>query len=96
MPGCFTRFFFFYIQYPLLLLPVFPRLHELSQTALARSDLSAVESVTLQEALLLISNHFCCYERQSALVAEVSSPPLLEMYFLDLKAFLFIPFFSTK
>ncbi|CAH2092253.1 unnamed protein product [Euphydryas editha] len=58
-------------KYPLLLLPVFPRLHELSQTALARPDLSAVESVTLQEALLVISNHFCCYERQSALVAQV-------------------------
>ncbi|XP_052738184.1 exportin-5 [Bicyclus anynana] len=58
-------------KYPLLLLPVFGRLHELCQTALARSDLSALESVTLQEALLLVSNHFCCYERQSALVAQV-------------------------
>ncbi|XP_050362549.1 exportin-5 [Nymphalis io] len=58
-------------KFPLLLLPVFGRLHELCQTALARPDLSAVESVTLQEALLLVSNHFCCYERQSALVAQV-------------------------
>ncbi|KAH9641557.1 hypothetical protein HF086_002244 [Spodoptera exigua] len=58
-------------QYPLLLLPVFGRLHELCRAALARPDLSAVESVTLQEALLLVSNHFCCYERQSALVAQV-------------------------
>ncbi|XP_053599925.1 exportin-5 [Plodia interpunctella] len=58
-------------KYPLLLLPVFPRLHELCRSALARPDLSAVESVTLQEALLLVSNHFCCYERQSALVAQV-------------------------
>ncbi|XP_060800785.1 exportin-5 [Amyelois transitella] len=58
-------------KYPLLLLPVFPRLHELCRSALARPDLSAVESVTIQEALLLVSNHFCCYERQSALVAEV-------------------------
>ncbi|XP_037870875.1 exportin-5 [Bombyx mori] len=58
-------------KYPLLLLPVFGRLHELSRAALARPDLSVVESVTLQEALLLVSNHFCCYERQSALVAQV-------------------------
>lgn len=58
-------------KYPLLLLPVFGRLHEMSQAALARPDLSAVESVTLQEALLLVSNHFCSYERQSALVAQV-------------------------
>ncbi|CAG5044725.1 unnamed protein product [Parnassius apollo] len=58
-------------KYPLLLLPVFGRLHELVRAALARPDLSAVESVTLQEALLLVSNHFCCYERQSALVAQV-------------------------
>ncbi|XP_075972156.1 exportin-5-like protein Ranbp21 [Anticarsia gemmatalis] len=58
-------------KYPLLLLPVFGRLHELCSTALARPDLSAVESVTLQEALLLVSNHFCCYERQSQLVAQV-------------------------
>ncbi|XP_028163175.1 exportin-5-like [Ostrinia furnacalis] len=58
-------------KYPLLLLPVFPRLHEMCRSALARADLSAVESVTLQEALLLVSNHFCCYERQSALVAQV-------------------------
>ncbi|XP_045492853.1 exportin-5 isoform X2 [Colias croceus] len=58
-------------KYPLLLLPVFPRLHEMCRAALARPDLSAVESVTLQEALLLVSNHLCCYERQSALVAQV-------------------------
>ncbi|CAH2229113.1 jg22168, partial [Pararge aegeria aegeria] len=58
-------------KYPLLLLPVFGRLHELCLNTLARPDLSALESVTLQEALLLVSNHFCCYERQSALVAQV-------------------------
>ncbi|KAJ0179536.1 hypothetical protein K1T71_005248 [Dendrolimus kikuchii] len=58
-------------KYPLLLLPVFGRLHEMCRAALARPDLSAVESVTLQEALLLVSNHFCCYDRQSALVAQV-------------------------
>ncbi|XP_063635892.1 exportin-5 [Cydia splendana] len=58
-------------KYPLLLLPVFGRLHEMCQAALARPGLSAMESVTIQEALLLVSNHFCCYERQSALVAQV-------------------------
>lgn len=59
------------MKFPLLLLPVFGWLHEQCSAALARPDLSAVESVTLQEALLLVSNHFCCYERQSQLVAEV-------------------------
>ncbi|KPJ15304.1 Exportin-5 [Papilio machaon] len=58
-------------KYPLLLLPVFGRLNEMCSAALARPDLSAVESVTIQEALLLVSNHFCCYERQTALVAQV-------------------------
>ncbi|KAM3968247.1 exportin-5-like protein Ranbp21 isoform 2-T2 [Aphomia sociella] len=61
-------------KFPLLLLPVFPRLLEMSRLALERPDLSAVESVTLQEALLLISNHFCCYERQAALVEQVLGP----------------------
>ncbi|KAJ2950388.1 hypothetical protein O0L34_g8631 [Tuta absoluta] len=58
-------------KYPLLLLPVFGRLHESVRAALSRPDLSAVESVTLQEALLLVGNHFCCFDRQSALVAQV-------------------------
>lgn len=61
------------MQYPLLLLPVFSRLHSLAGAVVARADTSAVESVTLQEALLLVSNHFCCYQRQSALVQEVTS-----------------------
>lgn len=61
-------------KFPLLLLPVYPRLLEMSRAALARPDLSAVESVTLQEALLLVSNQFCCYERQAALVEQVLGP----------------------
>ncbi|GBP07029.1 Exportin-5 [Eumeta japonica] len=58
-------------KYPLLLLPVFGRLHGAARAVLARPVLSAVESVTLQEALLLVANHFANYERQSALVAQV-------------------------
>ncbi|XP_059051314.1 exportin-5 [Achroia grisella] len=61
-------------KFPLLLLPVFPRLLEMSRAALARPDLSPVESVTLQEALLLVSNHCCCYERQAALVEQMLGP----------------------
>lgn len=59
-------------KYPLLLLPVFPRIRAAVHQLLARPhQLSAMESVTLQEALLLISNHFCDYNRQRALVGEV-------------------------
>ncbi|GLH08763.1 Exportin-1 [Gryllus bimaculatus] len=59
-------------KYPLLLLPVFERIHATVQSL--NSDpgqLSKMERVTLQEALLLISNHFCDYERQTKFVEEV-------------------------
>lgn len=59
------------LKYPLLLLPVFNRMHSSANAVLSRPELSALCSVTLQEALLIVSNHFCSYERQSALVAEV-------------------------
>uniref|UniRef100_A0A8D8L072 Exportin-5 n=1 Tax=Culex pipiens TaxID=7175 RepID=A0A8D8L072_CULPI len=60
-------------KYPLLLLPIFDQINT-SVTALIRQpdQLSNVEQVTLLEALLLISNHFCDYERQSTFVAEVT------------------------
>lgn len=61
-------------KYPLLLLPVFDQIRA-TVDSLSRHDgpaqLSMLERVTLQEALLLISNHFCDYERQSGFVAEV-------------------------
>lgn len=61
-------------KYPLLLLPVFDQIR-LTVDNLSRHDgpaqLSMLERVTLQEALLLISNHFCDYDRQSTFVGEV-------------------------
>ncbi|KAI4464065.1 exportin 1/5 [Holotrichia oblita] len=54
-------------KYPLLLLPMFDQIR-LTVDNLSRHDgpaqLSTLEKVTLQEALLLISNHFCDYDRQ--------------------------------
>lgn len=60
------------LKYPLLLLPVFEHIHTMV-CGLTRepSPLSKMESITLYEALLLISNHFCDYERQTRFVAEV-------------------------
>lgn len=60
------------LKYPLLLLPVFEQIHT-TVLGLVRepSQLTKMESVTLYEALLLISNHFCDYERQTRFVAEV-------------------------
>ncbi|KAI4464063.1 exportin 1/5 [Holotrichia oblita] len=61
-------------KYPLLLLPMFDQIR-LTVDNLSRHDgpaqLSTLEKVTLQEALLLISNHFCDYDRQSSFVGEV-------------------------
>lgn len=61
-------------KYPLLLLPVFDQIR-MTVENLSRHDgpaqLSMLERVTLQEALLLISNHFCDYDRQSTFVGEV-------------------------
>ncbi|XP_060531637.1 exportin-5 [Cylas formicarius] len=61
-------------KYPLLLLPVFDQIRTTVEN-LSKPDgpaqLSTLEKVTLQEALLLISNHFADYERQSSFVGEV-------------------------
>ncbi|XP_044747732.1 exportin-5 [Coccinella septempunctata] len=60
-------------KYPLLLLPVFDQIKATVEN-LSRADgpaqLSTMEKVTLQESLLLISNHFGDYDRQSNFVAE--------------------------
>ncbi|XP_049825683.1 exportin-5 isoform X2 [Aethina tumida] len=61
-------------KYPLLLLPVFDQIRATVDTlsqANGSNSLSTLEKVTLKEALLLISNHFCDYDRQSSFVAEV-------------------------
>ncbi|XP_067636787.1 exportin-5 [Eurosta solidaginis] len=60
-------------KYPLLLLPVFDQIDTHVKALLddPRNVLSKMERTTLQEALLLISNHFCDYERQTAFVANI-------------------------
>lgn len=60
------------IKYPLLLLPVFDQINSTVQT-LTRppQQINKLERTVLIEALLVISNHFCDYERQSNFVLEV-------------------------
>uniref|UniRef100_A0A182SNG1 Importin N-terminal domain-containing protein n=1 Tax=Anopheles maculatus TaxID=74869 RepID=A0A182SNG1_9DIPT len=59
-------------KYPLLLLPIFDQINTSVKNLIIQPErLSKVEQVTLLEALLLISNHFCDFERQSGFVAEV-------------------------
>lgn len=61
-------------KYPLLLLPVFDQIRvtvENLSRPNSSAQLSSLEKVTLQEALLLISNHFGDYDRQSNFVGEV-------------------------
>ncbi|XP_058807099.1 exportin-5 [Phymastichus coffea] len=57
------------LKYPLILLPVFDQIH--STVRGLASQVSRMECLTLYEALILISNHFCDYQRQSNFVAEV-------------------------
>ncbi|CAG9765454.1 unnamed protein product [Ceutorhynchus assimilis] len=61
-------------KYPLLLLPVFDQIKATVEN-LSRPDsvarLSNMERVTLLEGLLLISNHFGDYERQSSFAGEI-------------------------
>lgn len=60
------------IKYPLLLLPVFDQINSTIKNLIAQQNapLSKGEQIMLQEALLVISNHFGDYERQTAFVAE--------------------------
>lgn len=61
------------IKYPLLLLPVFDQINStIKNLIMTQSEpLSKMEQTLLQEALLVISNHFGDYERQTAYVAEM-------------------------
>lgn len=61
------------IKYPLLLLPVFEQINTTIKNLIAQQNetLSKNEQIMLQEALLVISNHFGDYERQTVFVAEV-------------------------
>lgn len=60
------------IKYPLLLLPVFDQINATVSNLLRQPQhqISKMEKITLQEALLVISNHFCDYERQTNFVKE--------------------------
>ncbi|XP_039280028.1 exportin-5-like [Nilaparvata lugens] len=59
-------------KYPLLLLPIFDRVCTIVSSL--EPKLSKMEYICLQEALLLISNHFCEYDRESNFVGEVLRP----------------------
>ncbi|KDR17037.1 Exportin-5 [Zootermopsis nevadensis] len=75
-------------KYPLLLLPVFDRVYATVQ-GLSRDpeQLSRLERVTLQEALLLISNHFCDYDHQTHFISEVIGSGADEWIALSSRAF---------
>ncbi|XP_023291484.2 exportin-5 [Lucilia cuprina] len=60
-------------KYPLLLLPVFDQINSHVKSLFQQSQhpISKMDRVTLQESLLLISNHFCDYGRQYAFIGEI-------------------------
>jgi len=64
------------LKYPLLLLPIFEQINSSVKTLCARTDqnLSNMEKLLLQEGLLIISNHFCEFERQQLFIGEVIRP----------------------
>ncbi|XP_014204789.1 exportin-5 [Copidosoma floridanum] len=57
------------LKFPLLLLPIFDQIHTTIR-GLVR-QLTRIETLALYEALLLITNHFCDYERQSRFITEI-------------------------
>lgn len=60
------------IKYPLLLLPVFDQINSSVKNLFRQpNQLRKMEKIMLEEALLVISNHFCDYERQTNFVAEI-------------------------
>lgn len=64
------------LKYPLLLLPIFEQINTTVKTLCASTDqhLSSMEKLLLQEGLLIISNHFCEFERQQLFIGEVIRP----------------------
>lgn len=66
------------LKYPLLLLPIFEQINTTVKTLCASTDqqLSNMEKLLLQEALLIISNHFCEFERQQLFIGEVIRPAI--------------------
>jgi exportin-5 len=62
-------------KYPLLLMPLFDDIKNTFNTlATVPNQLSQLEVVTLQESLILVSNHFNDYNRQNEFIAEIISP----------------------
>ncbi|CAA9996383.1 unnamed protein product [Nesidiocoris tenuis] len=75
-------------KYPLLLLPVFSRIHSTVASLQSKAHvLSSMEALCLQEALLLISNHLCDYEKESRFVGEVVTPITMPWLLLTTTAF---------
>lgn len=66
------------LKYPLLLLPIFEQINTTVKTLCASTDqqLSNMEKLLLQEGLLIISNHFCEFERQQMFIGEVIRPAI--------------------
>ncbi|KAI8034726.1 exportin-5 [Drosophila gunungcola] len=61
-------------KYPLLLLPVFEQINghvELLLKEPGQHQLCRLMRTTLQEALILISNHFCDFERQTLFIEHI-------------------------
>lgn len=61
------------IKYPLLLLPVFDQINSMIKNLVAQQtgSISKMEQNLLQEALLVISNNFGDYDRQTTYVSEI-------------------------
>ncbi|XP_057339906.1 exportin-5 [Microplitis mediator] len=75
------------IKYPLILLPVFEIIHTTVRRLIQSEKLTRMESVTLYEALVLISNHFCDYDRQSRFIAETIHDASRDFILLGAQAF---------
>lgn len=67
-------------KYPLLLLPVFDQINTHVDCLMKDSShqLSRLMRSTLQEALILISNHFCDFERQTLFIENIVQPKRAE------------------
>lgn len=63
-------------KYPLLLLPVFDQINTNVDCLLNDSSqqLSRLMRSTMQEALILLSNHFCDFERQTLFIDNIVQP----------------------
>ncbi len=66
------------LKYPLLLLSVFDQIDNYIKTLCSSdSTLTGMEKCLLKVALLIISNHFCEFERQQMFVGDIVRPSCL-------------------